>query len=339
MGKEVTMRDIAEKVGVSIVTVSKALNDKDGVGCDLRTEIKKVAEEVGYPYQSSTKLGKEKKRYHIGVIVEEHFVGGGSYPFYLKMYQSVVMELSKFGYLGILEVIQPEMLRTKEMPNVVLDKKVDGLIVLGKVEAEYIKKVREYEIPMVYLDFYERNMDIPSVITDNVYGSYIISSYLISMGHKKIAFVGSTLSTPSILDRYLGYYRALLINQIALRDDYVIPDRGEDGLFTELVLPKDMPSAFVCNCDEIAYILIDKLNKMGYRVPEDISVVGFDNYSFAGYATPKLTTIEVNIDTMTETAVDLLIRMMNGEKGINGRKVISGTLILRDSVAAVKISE
>lgn len=331
MAKEVTMRDIAEKVGVSTVTVSKALTNKDGVGSELRQMIKNIANQMGYHYQTSAKVGKDN--FSIGVIVEEHYVGGGSYPFYLKMYQSVVLQLCKVGYSGILEVLRPDMLENGILPNSIIDRKVDGIIVLGKVKSEYLRLIRETNFPIVYLDFYERNMEVPSVITDNMYGCYMTTSYLIGMGHRSIAFVGKIQATPSILDRYLGYYRALLVHGIEQNNDYIIPDRGEDGLFTELILPKEMPTAFVCNCDEIAYILIDMLKALGYRVPEDISVVGFDNYSFTEYSTPKLTTIEVNIEAMTETAVDLLIRMMKGEKGIYGRKVISGKLIIRDSVS------
>ena len=97
-----------------------------------------------------------------------------------------------------------------------------------------------------------------------------------------------------------------------------------------------MPTAFVCNCDEIAYILMERLGRMGFRVTEDISVVGFDNYAFATYTAPRLTTVEVNIEEMTKNAVEILIRLMKGEEEVHGRKVISGKLIIRDSVAEAK---
>lgn len=115
----------------------------------------------------------------------------------------------------------------------------------------------------------------------------------------------------------------------------MISDRGDDGLFIELDLPEDMPTAFVCNCDELAYILMEKLKAKGYRIPEDISVVGFDNYTFAGYSSPRLTTVEVNVEAMAQTAVETLIKRILGEKYIQGRRVISGNLIIRDSVADI----
>lgn len=339
MAKSVTMRDIAEKVGVSTVTISKALTDKEGVGSELRALIKQTAEEMGYHYSIGTKTFREGKSYNVGVLVEEHYVENAAtaFPFYMKMYHSVIMQLTQFHYSAIMEVVTPVMMDEIIMPNIVVGQKVDGIIVLGQIKSGYLNKVRESGIPMVYLDFYDRHMEVPSIITDNVYGSYMLSNYLVSKGHTKMAFIGSIDATPSILDRYLGYDRSLLVNHIPLREDYIIPDRGEDGLFIELKLPeKDMPTAFVCNCDEIAYILMERLGRMGYRVPEDISVVGFDNYAFATYTAPRLTTVEVNIEEMTKNAVEILIRLMKGEEEVHGRKVISGKLIIRDSVAEAK---
>ena len=336
MGKKVTMKDIAGRLSVSTVTVSKALADKEGVGDELRETIKRLASEMGYSYASPSEKEKAEKSYNIGIIIASNYMGEGIYPFYFKMYQSVVMYLSGKKHTGIMELITPDMRKKKILPNIAADKKVDGIIVLGQLDSDYLTLVRKTGIPLVYLDFYEKNEQENSVITDNVYGSYKVTNYVVEMGHKKIAFVGNIHATSSILDRYLGYYRSLLENGLEIREDYLIPDRGADELFIDLQLPKDMPTAFVCNCDDIAYILMEKLKKQGYRVPEDVSVVGFDNYTLAGYSSPKLTTVEVNMDAMTENAVELLIEHIEGRCEEKCRKVISGKLIIRDSVAKRK---
>lgn len=331
MAKDVTMKDIAEAMGLSTVSVSKALTDKDGVSAEVRQAIKKKAEEMGYKY-SATKSGKEGKNYNIGVLVEEHFIGGKTSAFYFKMYQSIVMKLSKSSYSGILEILTMDMIASGELPQMITDNKVDGIITLGKIQSGYLRKLRSCEIPIVYLDYYDRNMEVPSVITDNVYGTYTMMNHVISKGHKKIAFVGDVSATPSILDRYLGYMRGMIVHDLEVRSDYLICDRDEKGVYLDLQMPEDMPTAFVCNCDEIALVLMEKLQKLGFRIPEDVSVVGFDNSTMAEFSNPKLTTVQVDVETMTETACDLLIRMIRGEKGIHGRKVISTKLIIRDSV-------
>lgn len=336
MAKNVTMRDIAKKVGVSTVTVSKALTDKDGVGSELRAVIKATAEEMGYTYSGIGDGFRRGRSYNIGVIVEEHYVDNSTtvFPFYMKMYNSINKQMSQFHYSVIMEAITSKMLAEHRMPDIVTERKVDGVIVLGQMKSDYLKVLRENKLPVVYLDFYDRTMEVPSVINDNMYGTYMLTNYLVTMGHKKIAYVGSIDATASILDRYLGYYRSLLTHQLKMPDDYIIPDRDEEGYFIDLKMPEDMPTAFVCNCDGTANLLMKVLTKKGYRIPQDISVVGFDNYSAEfDYNLPKLTTIEVNIEEMTKNAVEMIIRLLKGEENLGGRKVISGKLIIRDSVA------
>lgn len=334
---KITMKDIAQKLGVSVVTISKAFNNKDGVSEDLRMQIKKTAEEMGYRYNSNAKALREGQCFNIGVIVASRYVDETENSFYLKMYQNIIKSLTMYEYSGILEIISTEMEEENKLPRIVSNNKIDGLIVLGQMKAEYLLFIKNTGIHTVYLDFYNKTIDVDAVITDNIYGEYLLTNYLIGKGHKKIAFVGNIYTTASILDRYLGYYRSLLANRLEVNPDYLIPDRTDQGKFIDIVFPKDMPTAFVCNCDTVAYALIQKLKTEGYRVPEDISVVGFDNYSFGEYSTPKLTTVEVDVDAMTMLAVETLQKMIAGQAEKPSRKVISGTLIIRDSVAEAKV--
>lgn len=339
MNKNVTMKNIADALGVSTVTVSKALSDKEGVGDQLRRTIKQKAAEMGYSYGSAKiKSVQESSKFNIGVIVASNYVDPDSYAFYLKMYHYIVLALKKCNYSGIMEIVSDEMRDAMTMPVVAAEHKVDGIIILGQLTTAYVQKVKDTGIPLVLLDFYDGELEADSVVTDNVYGAYGLTEYCINMGHKKIAFVGSIHATASILDRYLGYYRALLIHGIEPRPDYVIEDRDENCLFRkEIKLPEDMPTAFVCNCDELAYLLMEQLRKRGLRVPEDISVVGFDNYTFIDYFTyRKLTTVAVNVEAMASEAVSLLIRQIESGMPSSVRKVISGTLLIRDSVKDIR---
>jgi LacI family transcriptional regulator len=330
--KNVTMKDIAVKLDISTVTVSKALSDKDGVSEELKEKIKAVADELGYRYNSPAKAIKEGKSYNIGILIANRFLRDDGDAFYLKMYQSVIKALSRVNYYGIMEIVSSESEKNLIIPNIISDNKVDGVIILGQMNFEYISLMKESGIPLVFLDFYDEILEVDSVISDSFYGSYMVTKYLISQGHKNIGFVGNIFSTSSILDRYLGYYKALLSNGIKLHEDWVVNDRGDDGTYIDFVLPEQLPTAFVCNCDSVAYLFIKKLKKLGYRVPEDVSVVGFDNDIFANLSSPKLTTVEVDVEMMTESAVDAMIRKVNGDKYFVGRKVVSGKLVVRDSI-------
>lgn len=333
--KNVTMKDIADKLNISTVTVSKALSDKDGVSEELKNRIKKVSEEMGYRYNVLAKSMKEGKSYNVGIVIADRFIRDDGDAFYLKMYQSVVKSLSKAGYYGIMEIINHEQEKNITLPSVIQNNKVDGVIILGQMSYKYVSSINNRGIPLVFLDFYDELLEVDSLVSDSFYGSYILTNHLIAQGHRNIGFVGNILSTSSILDRYLGYYKSLLSNGIPLREEWVIADRSEDGTYIEIEFPKEMPTAFVCNNDGVAYLLINKLKKNGYRVPEDISVVGFDNYIFATISNPKLTTVEVDITVMSDEAVKAIVGKINNANYRIGRVVINGKLIIRDSVKKI----
>jgi len=327
------MKNIANELNVSTVTVSKALSNKDGVSEVLRDKIKKKAEEMGYRYNSLAKGMREGLSYNVGVIISEKYFSDNA--FYHKLYQCLVIEFAKMSYSCILELISLSSERNLDMPNILANNKVDGLIVLGQLNNDYIDSIAKAKVPYLFLDFYNNNYVDDSIVSDSVYGTYILTNYLIEQGHRRIAFVGEILATSSILDRYLGYYKSLLENGIEFRKDWVIKDRDENGTLMDVELPKDMPDAFVCNCDEVAYLLIEQLKREGYKVPDDVSVVGFDDYIFASLSNPQITTFCISMDTMGEMAADALVRKIKDENYKIGRKVISGDIVIRDSVKTI----
>jgi len=324
------MKDIANELNVSTVTVSKALANKDGVSDELREKIKKKAEDMGYRYNTLAKGMKEGLSYNIGVIISEKYFSDNA--FYHKLYQCLVIEFAKMNYSCILEIVSLSSERNLDMPNILINNKVDGFIILGQLSNDYIDSISKVEVPYLFLDFYNNNYIDDSIVSDSVYGTYILTNYLIEQGHKNIAFVGEIMATSSILDRYLGYYKSLIENGITFKKEWIIKDRDENGTLMDVELPSNMPDAFVCNCDEVAYLLIKQLKREGYKVPEDVSVVGFDDYIFATLSNPQITTFCISMDTMGEMAADAIVRKINDEDYKIGRKVISGDIVIRDSV-------
>lgn len=332
----VTMRDIANKLGVSSVTVSKALNDKEGVSEELKMKIKNLATEMGYRFNILAKSMKEGYSYNIGVIIPERFtVTGMNQSFYLQFYQQISRLLEEFQYYGILQILSSEDEEQLQLPRIYNQKKVDGFIILGQISNEYINLLQDTEVPFVFLDFYTDHAEIDSVISDSYYGVYELTNYIIGKGHQDIAFVGNIYSTSSIQDRFLGYYKSLLEHKIKLKESYIIPDRDEKGSFIDLQLPHDLPTAFVCNCDKVAYDLIQKLQRDGYKVPEDISVVGFDNDIYSTISNPKITTIKVDIEEMSHSAVKFVIQKIRNINEKYGRVLVKGKIIHRDSVQQI----
>lgn len=331
MKNNVTMRDIAEKLNVSSVTISKALNDKEGVSEDLKIKIKSLAEKMGYRYNTMAKSMKDGVSYNIGVIIPERFTGV-TQSFYLKVYQYIATILEENGYYGILHILPEADEENLHLPKVYQERRVDGFILLGQTSREYVETMQTINMPIVLMDFYDENSDVDAVISDNFYGSYEITNYLIHSGHKEIGYVGNLFSTSSIQDRFLGYYKSLLEHKIKLNNKYVIDDRDEHGAFIEMELPEKLPTAFVCNCDQVAHLLIQKLTSKGYSVPEDCSIVGFDNDIYATISTPKLTTVEVDIEEMAKNAVRAICAKLDNAEASIGRVSVKGKIIYRDSV-------
>lgn len=333
MSKSVTMKEIADVMGISIVSVSKALSDKEGVGDELRAQIKNKASELGYVYKGSAEKKPEISNNTfntIGVLTADRYLDKDA--FYAGMYENILKETAKNNDVCFMETLTDDDERNLKLPDMVLNNSVDGVIVLGQVSADYLHVLKNCKVPYIFLDFYDARFDVDVVVSDSVYGGYLLTTHIIENGYKKIAFVGNITATSSICDRYLGYYKALLENGIEVRKDWIISDRDKDGKYIELILPEDMPDAFVCNCDAVAYRLIRELIKQGYNLPDDIAVVGFDDYLYSTMCKPKLTTMRVDMQTMCIESYKLIKKKIINPKLRAGRKVVSGKLVIRESV-------
>jgi len=327
--KRVTMQDIANKLGVSKVTVSKALNDKEGVGPDLKEDIRHVAIELGYHLaKKDPKISK-----NIMIFIDyKYFSEDTKAFFYVKMYQMIVEHLHTIGYIGILSTVNPAD-HGREFEKKIEGHNVDGLIILGNLEEEFLIKVRHADFPKVFVDCFDEKSDSDFVLSENIYSTYKITRHLLSYGHRHIGFIGSISVTQSISDRYLGYLRALMEGRIPFRQDWIIEDRDTHNEAIDFALPTEMPTAFVCNCDETAYRLMKVLSQNGYRVPEDISIVSFDNDIYAEICEPKLTTVAVDIKRIAKITVKLIRRKLEKSPSYTeGVSMVNGKIIYRDSV-------
>lgn len=336
MKKAVTMSDIAEKVQVSTVTVSKALSGQKGVSEEMRERIIALAREMGYRLPNNGLENAVESGLRIGVLIPESTLSTFD-SFYWRLYQAVSEKAMQKNCFTGYESLTYDMEKSLTLPRLVGDKMVDGLIVIGRPEKSYGEFLKErVQMPLVFLDFYEEGTD--SFISDSFYGTYRLTEYLLQKGHREIAFVGTLFATESITDRYLGYSKALMEAGITAPADYVIPDRevknGAMVNFGEFQLPQRMPTAFVCNCDYTASLLIPYLEEKGYRIPEDVSVVGFDNFPGERYTGVGITTYAADLSAMAKAAIKSLLRQKNGENVKKGIHIIEGYLVEKDSVKA-----
>lgn len=331
---KIKLSDIAEKLNVSAVTISKALTDKPGVSDSLREKIKLIAEEMGYVVQKDRKPRSDSASYtgNIGIIIPVKFFNTTS-SFYLKLFNFVSKHLLTKGMYSIIEQLESETEKNLVMPQILQNGKVDGVIFIGQISEEYVQFIcKNYNGKMVFLDFYAANKNVDCITTDNFHGEYQLTKYLIDMGHKDIRFVGTLNTTSSINDRYMGYAKAMMENGLSFNFGDVTEDRNMDSSLKEIILPDSLPTAFVCNCDETAVKVIKKLETIGKKVPDDISVVGFDDFIISGDNSFQLTTIAVNFESMAESAAEMILDKLKNPPTTPKYVVISGKIIIRNSV-------
>lgn len=341
MAKAVKMADIAKVMGVSTVTVSKALSDQKGVSEELRIKIKEKAQEMGYKTASARyrERSEGSRSYTFGVIVSDRFLAKYE-SFYWNLYQEVATAAVRKGCFTMLEVLKAEDEEHLVMPRLLGERKAEGLIIIGRLQETYMEKLMDQvDIPFILLDFTDRNGSYDAVISNSYMGMYRMTNYLIDMGHREIGFVGNVFFTGSITDRFFGYLKSLAEHGIELEREWVLQDRnhqtGRSDVGFAWKLPKKMPTAFVCNNDVAAAALVEHLQQKGYRVPQDISVVGYDNYQPPGLCNVEITTYEVDMSGMAEQAVNNLISKLSGENYKRGVIIVDGKIIYKESVRAV----
>lgn len=334
--KKVTMKDISQKLNISVNAVSLALNDRVGVSDDTRALVFRTAAELGY-FEGNPVFPGGSISKNICLMIESKYFK--DINFYSKVILGIENEARKNGN----DIIVNFMDRSNFIvPSAVENRKVSGILIVGAIEDEYLGRVLSYGMPIVLVDHASLIISTDAILTENIAGAYKATDYLCSRGHRDIGFFGSIDFSLSFKERWLGFYERMRNTGFTIDDLYA---RSITGPIQKYVDKKDynsisdminalekMPSAWVCANDDTAIALYNALNLNGFMVPEDVSIIGFDDIDLCKIITPHLTTIRVNKELMGQRAVKRLMwRMKNiDEQYENIRMEVS--LIERDSV-------
>jgi LacI family transcriptional regulator len=333
MKRRIKMSDIAKELGVSTVTVSKALTRKDGVGEELRQTIIQKATDLGYVYNSLPHAMRMGRNYAIGILISGKYLGESA--FYWLFYRSLLSVIKQTPYSGILEIVEGDEETRCAVPGFIAANRVDGVILLGQFPDSYLTMIADQTNHLVFLDFYS-DIGGECVTSNNFLGSYNLTKLLINAGHTRIGFIGSTSATTSILDRYMGFCKAML--EAGLRYEQAIEDRDAHGLYIACDLRPNDFTAYVCNNDQVAGLVITRLRHLDLNVPSDVSLVGFDNESEMVTAGLGVTSLEVNISGMCEAAVNMLIEHIETrDYKPRGRMFIDGKIVVKQSIAPPRL--
>lgn len=342
---KVTMSDIARESGVSLSTVSLVINDKPGLPPETRMKVLSIARELGYEVRTpSPAISKPATLDTIGVLVKR--AQGDSAPPASNIFFSHVIAgieaVCRQENISMLYSTLPvdEDNNSIDIPRLIQDSRVDGLILVGNYIDEHLyTALRQRGVPVVLVDAYCYSGDFDSITIENEEGAYLATSYLIEKGHRHIAFVGSYPdSRISFRYRRTGYRQALSDHGISEMYFADCPHNNREEIISatcRMIHENPQVTAFIACNDEVAIIAMHGVLEAGKRVPDDLSIVGFDNNTNAENTIPPLTTMNVDKIGMGRLAVQLMInRAENPEQGYVSMRVHT-RLIERQSVRAL----
>jgi DNA-binding LacI/PurR family transcriptional regulator len=331
----ITLKDLAKKTGYSKTTISKVLNDYTDVSEKAREEILKAVEEMHYIPNSNARTLSKKKSWTIGILYLEALGLGIKHPFFNAVLESFKKESESKGYdlMFISKGLGGKNIGYLDHCKI---RSIDGLIIFRSIDKE-IKDLIESDIPCVVLDF---DTDKASTVySDNSRGSYIAVDYLHSLGHQKIAHIHGDENTFAGKQRKMGYEVALEKHGIPKREEYIVNggyfsvESGYKAMQNLLQL-EERPTAVYVAGDYMAIGAIKAIREYGLKVPDDISVIGFDDIDVSQFVTPSLTTIKQNTVLLGKKASKMLIDQIEDRSGITNR-VVPVELVVRESCKKV----
>lgn len=293
-----TIKEVAEEANVSIATVSLVLNNHSRISEATRLRVKRAIKKLKYhPLRSARGLASHKTG-NIGfILTEDHFLR--SEPFYTNIFLGAELEAHKYEYYILLTTISSTYNKEKKLPRFILEKNVDGVIFAGSIPEQIIKEIKKYNIPIAFIDFYVPDKDSSSVLIDNINGGRLAAELLIKKNHKNIGFIAGNLKHPSIKERYIGFKSAIESAGLKFSDSQCCVDEEnttrQDGYrAVEKLLKKNKKvTAIFAGNDAMAIGAIQYLKENNISVPDDISIIGFDDVEAGLTIDPPLTTIRV----------------------------------------------
>ena len=331
--KNATMQDVADLAKVSKTTVSHVINETRPVSEETRQRVLNSMKELGYQPNILARSLRKKETSTIGLIVPNN-----ANPFYAEVSRGVESLSFEEGYNVILCNSDRNLQKEIAYTELLLKKRVDGILFVGAWVGEQIQHLHEIHlqgIPLAVVDRFTQDLDIDSVRIDNRLGGWLATSHLLGLGHRRISCIGGIPEFTPNAERITGYKKAMGDAGINVESELVIRANfqfeGGYKAAQQLLSLDDRPTAiFACN-DLTAIGAIRAATDLGYGVPDDLSVVGFDDIQMAQYACPQLTTISQPMFEMGNLATEMLLERIRDTNIPRRERIFKPNLIVRQS--------
>ncbi|WP_078409871.1 LacI family DNA-binding transcriptional regulator [Priestia abyssalis] len=329
-----TIYDVANAAGVSIATVSMVINNTGRISTRTRNKVLKVMDELKY-YPSaaaSTLTGKSTRT--LGLLMPNI-----ANPFYSELARNMEDRADELGYSVIVCSTDYKEEREQKYVSLFLRKQVDGFIITsGFNNVGLIKELIDQQIPIILVAYNISQFSLNTVSVDDYIGGYQATAHLAELGHQRIAVITETVQ--SSVDRIRGYHNALKDYELVYDEDLCIEiaatvANGEKATEQFLKL-KEPPTAIFAFNDILALGAMEAVRKRGLSIPEDISIIGFDDTLLASYSNPPLTTIAQPLEDIGDQAIDLIVAEIEGKKRAAQRIMLLPELVVRKSTGPLK---
>ncbi|HXF70817.1 MAG TPA: LacI family DNA-binding transcriptional regulator [Thermoflexus sp.] len=326
----VTIKDIARAAGVSHTTVSRALRDSEEISPETRARIRAIAESLGYRPNPVARALQGRRTQTIGVVVTRL-----SDPFHTEVVQGIERVAQAYGYGLLLSLSHEDPQKERAIVEMLAAKQIDGIIVAAsRLGSRYLPLLESLQIPIVLINSHQTGPYIYSVATDNFHGGHLATSYLIGLGHQAIAYIGNRRGGRSNQDRYRGYRQALREAGLTWRPEWVVKGDGRveggEAAMRRLLEIRPRPTAVFCYNDLTAIGALKAALRAGLRVPDELSIIGFDGLEEGTYVVPELTTVAQPRQQLGRLAAEMLVEILNSRPSPR-RVLLQGMLIERES--------
>ncbi len=333
----VTIKDIANYTGVSATTISNVIHGKNGrVSEETVQRVNDAIRELGYiPNLSARSLVSKSSRViaFINHVITRENSNVTADPFHSSAIGVIEQALRQNGYYLMIRTIST----AEEMNSFLANWSIDGLFLTGVFNDSFFAALSSTHLPVVLIDSYVNQKNIYNVGLEDFQGSYLAASHLIQKGHRRIGFASPMFKDGGVLqERFLGYKAALTQNGIPF-DSSLVFEHEMDNIASYQAAAKDISdhpdmTGLVVTADLMAAGIMAALRDLHISVPQDISIVGFDDINLAQIAYPKLTTIHQDMDKKARYAADTMIQLLNGEVPEVQNRILPVRLVERDSV-------
>lgn len=330
----ISAKELAQKIHVSPATISMVFNNKPGISETTRKLVMEAAKKYDYIPPKSSAV--EKRVIHL-VIYQKHAMVVSDTPFFSQVINGITEGCNEQNCIVNINYVTESSDMQSQIENI-SSVSVCGMILLGtEMNREDFDIFRKVEIPVVVLDCYYDELDYDCIVINNSQGAYCATDYLARMGHKKIGYLHSAVSISNFEERSAGYQKALKAHGFSASTDYVhkiasTSAQGYHDMIRILEQKPELADAYFADNDIIAAAAIKAFREYGYKVPEDISIVGFDDMPLCDIMNPPLSTMRVDKKQLGRSAVECLITRMNGAKHGKLKIALQTSLVCRESV-------